>query len=111
MGLDIVLFRADQGGNPELIRESQRKRFAPVELVDKVIDLDARWRKGTSSPSSFLLSPATELTNYLEKLDTRLIKPMANEQNSTRKLEKRKRLKRAKKKKKSSSYCPQHSIF
>jgi seryl-tRNA synthetase len=52
MGLDIVLFRADQGGNPELIRESQRKRFAPVELVDKVIDLDARWRKGTSSPFS-----------------------------------------------------------
>eukprot|EP00736_Rhodelphis_marinus_P006838 Rmarinus@m.12141 len=43
--LDINLFREDKGGNPEMIRESQRKRFADVELVDKVIALDSEWRK------------------------------------------------------------------
>jgi hypothetical protein len=42
--LDINLFRADKGGNPDLIRESQRSRFASVELVDEVIALDMAWR-------------------------------------------------------------------
>ncbi|XP_062210236.1 serine--tRNA ligase-like [Phragmites australis] len=42
--LDINLFRTDKGGNPELIRESQRSRFATVELVDEVIALDRAWR-------------------------------------------------------------------
>lgn len=32
----------DKGGNPELVRESQRKRDSPVELVDEVIDLFAQ---------------------------------------------------------------------
>lgn len=44
--MDIALFRADKGGNPELIRESQRRRFAPVEDVDYVIGLDKAWRTG-----------------------------------------------------------------
>ena len=43
--LDIELFRADKGGNPELVRESQRRRFADVTLVDKVIEADNVWRK------------------------------------------------------------------
>ena len=34
MPIDIKLLRADQGGDPELVRESQRKRFARVEIVD-----------------------------------------------------------------------------
>jgi seryl-tRNA synthetase len=42
--LDINLLRADKGGNPELVRESLRKRFAKVEHVDEVIDLDQAWR-------------------------------------------------------------------
>ncbi|KAK3284060.1 hypothetical protein CYMTET_8269 [Cymbomonas tetramitiformis] len=41
--LDINLFRADKGGDPEKIRESQRRRYADVDLVDKVIELDAKW--------------------------------------------------------------------
>ena len=44
MTLDINLFRVHQGGDPELIKESQRRRFAPPEAVDKVIELDAQWR-------------------------------------------------------------------
>ncbi|KAL3906852.1 MAG: hypothetical protein SGPRY_010392, partial [Prymnesium sp.] len=43
--LDVVLFRTDQGGDPELIRESQRRRYADVSLVDKVIEYDTEWRK------------------------------------------------------------------
>nr|6BLJ_A Chain A, Serine-tRNA ligase [Naegleria fowleri]6BLJ_B Chain B, Serine-tRNA ligase [Naegleria fowleri]6BLJ_C Chain C, Serine-tRNA ligase [Naegleria fowleri] len=42
--LDINLFREYKGGNPEIIRESQRRRFADVTLVDKVIELDEVWR-------------------------------------------------------------------
>ncbi|CAG8770094.1 29367_t:CDS:2, partial [Gigaspora margarita] len=34
----------DKGGNPELIKESQRKRGASVELVDEVIKLYDEWR-------------------------------------------------------------------
>ncbi|XP_059648537.1 serine--tRNA ligase [Cornus florida] len=43
--LDINLFRVDKGQNPEIIRESQRRRFADVDLVDEVIRLDEQWRK------------------------------------------------------------------
>ncbi|XP_022145958.1 serine--tRNA ligase [Momordica charantia] len=43
--LDINLFREEKGNNPEIIRESQRRRFANVELVDEVIKLDKEWRQ------------------------------------------------------------------
>jgi hypothetical protein len=36
MPIDIRHFRVDQGGDPELIRESQRRRFADVGIVDEV---------------------------------------------------------------------------
>lgn len=42
--LDINLFREDRGGNPELVRESQRRRFKDTTLVDKVLELDSQWR-------------------------------------------------------------------
>jgi seryl-tRNA synthetase len=48
--LDIGLFRAGRhGGNPDLVRESQRKRFAKVEIVDQVIEADEQWRKRTNA--------------------------------------------------------------
>lgn len=43
--LDINLFRVEKGGNPDIIRESQRKRNASVEVVDQVIALDKEWIK------------------------------------------------------------------
>ncbi|KAL2609023.1 hypothetical protein R1flu_027596 [Riccia fluitans] len=43
--LDILLFREEKGNDPERIRESQRRRYASVELVDEVIALDKAWRK------------------------------------------------------------------
>lgn len=46
--LDILSFIEEKGGNPELIRESQRRRHAPVEVVDEVIALYDTWRRGVS---------------------------------------------------------------
>ncbi|KAI8920729.1 hypothetical protein BC831DRAFT_477301 [Entophlyctis helioformis] len=45
--IDINLLRADKGGNPDLVRESQRKRGGDkaVALVDEVLALDEEWKK------------------------------------------------------------------
>ncbi|XP_024533912.1 serine--tRNA ligase [Selaginella moellendorffii] len=43
--LDINLVRQEKGGDPERVRESQRRRYASVELVDEVIQIDKEWRK------------------------------------------------------------------
>ncbi|XP_010546677.1 PREDICTED: serine--tRNA ligase, cytoplasmic-like isoform X2 [Tarenaya hassleriana] len=43
--LDINLFREEKGNNPEIIRESQRRRYASVEIVDEIIRLDKEWRQ------------------------------------------------------------------
>ena len=43
--LDINLFREEKGHNPEIIRESLRRRFAHVEDVDVIIDLDKVYRQ------------------------------------------------------------------
>ena len=42
--LDILLFREEKGGDPNVLRESQRRRYESVELVDEVIALDKVWR-------------------------------------------------------------------
>lgn len=49
--LDINLFRAEKGGNPDLVRESQRRRFADVSLVDQVCVelLSPPWHPSTKS--------------------------------------------------------------
>jgi len=52
MVLDIELFRADKFGDPEKLRENQRKRFKDVGLVDKVVDADNAWRKLRSQNDS-----------------------------------------------------------
>ena len=57
MVLDIELFRADKGGDPDKIRESQRKRFKDVTLVDRVVEADTRWRKRESFHCILLLKP------------------------------------------------------
>lgn len=44
--LDINLFRVEMGGNPEVVRESQRRRFQDVSEVDQVILLDKKLRAG-----------------------------------------------------------------
>ena len=36
MVLDLDMFRVNKGGDPQLIRTNQEKRFCSPELVDKV---------------------------------------------------------------------------
>ncbi|PRQ48899.1 putative serine--tRNA ligase [Rosa chinensis] len=43
--LDINLFREEKGNNPQIIRESQKRRFKSVKIVDEVIQLDKQWRQ------------------------------------------------------------------
>lgn len=43
--LDVIDFIKERGGNPEAIRESQRRRFESVEVVDEVIALWEDHRK------------------------------------------------------------------
>ena len=45
MVLDIDLFRTDKGGDPEKMRENQRKRFKDVKLVDLIVEKDTQWRQ------------------------------------------------------------------
>ncbi|KAJ7594192.1 hypothetical protein C8J56DRAFT_1121412 [Mycena floridula] len=45
MTLDLLHFIDNKGGNAEEIRESQRKRGEPVEIVDEVIEMYGEWVK------------------------------------------------------------------
>jgi len=45
MVLDIDRFRPEKGGNPEAVKENQRKRFSDVTMVDKIVAADENWRK------------------------------------------------------------------
>ena len=42
--LDLLLIRADKGGNPQAVIENQKKRFKPTEIVEKSIDLVQKWK-------------------------------------------------------------------
>lgn len=52
MVLDINLFRVSKGGNPEKVKESQRRRYASTEIVDKVIELTRPGSLKTMRPVS-----------------------------------------------------------
>jgi len=45
MSLDIELFREEKGGNPDIIRKSQKARFKDVGIVDEIIAQDKLWRE------------------------------------------------------------------
>jgi hypothetical protein len=47
--LDILDFIEEKGGDPKAIRESQRRRYAPVEVVDEVIALYEDHRKSETT--------------------------------------------------------------
>jgi seryl-tRNA synthetase len=48
--LDVLDFIVERGGNPEKVRESQRKRYAPETVVDEVIEL---WQDARKSESNW----------------------------------------------------------
>eukprot|EP00798_Chlamydomonas_sp_ICE-L_P002725 gene2725-12598_t len=60
--LDINLLRVEKGGNPEIVKESQRRRFKSVELVDEIIALDNEWRA-----VKFELDQANKESNAISK--------------------------------------------
>ena len=45
MVLDLILFRSDQGGDPDKIKDLQKKRFKDISHVDGVVEADSQWRK------------------------------------------------------------------
>ena len=45
MVLDLDLFRADKGGDPEKMRDLQRKRYKKPEVVDQILEADEKWRR------------------------------------------------------------------
>lgn len=45
MVLSIDLFRPDRGGDPEKMRENQKKRYKDPKLVDLIVSKDEEWRK------------------------------------------------------------------
>ena len=59
--LDINIFRTDKGANPELIRESQRRRNANPALVDEVIALDKEWIRRITTISANVSDYLTSL--------------------------------------------------
>ncbi|KAJ3281228.1 hypothetical protein HDU79_010919 [Rhizoclosmatium sp. JEL0117] len=69
MGIDINLFRVDKGGNADIVRESQRKRFAPVKTVDELIQLDNEWKT-----ARFVADEKNKDINTLQKEITALMK-------------------------------------
>lgn len=54
--LDVVDFIAERGGNPEKIRESQRRRYANVEIVDEIIALFDDHRKSEHAGCSLYIA-------------------------------------------------------
>jgi seryl-tRNA synthetase len=54
--LDIADFIVEKGGNPQKIKESQRRRYAPEEAVDEVIALYEDHRKSEPESAPILLS-------------------------------------------------------
>jgi seryl-tRNA synthetase len=57
----------DKGGDPELVRESQRRRYADVTLVDRVIDLDTKWREAQGSLDTLRMD-FNKLTNEIKEI-------------------------------------------
>jgi len=45
MTIDINLLRKDKGGDPEVVRQSEKRRFRDGKIVDEVMALDAQWVK------------------------------------------------------------------
>jgi len=71
--LDVLLFRTDQGGDPEVVRESQRRRFADVSLVDKVIEYDSEWRQTRGAldiAKKTLNANQKEIGQFMKKKET-----------------------------------------
>lgn len=75
--LDINLFREDRGGNPDIVRESQRRRFADETLVDDVIRHDKDWRS-VRYELDCISKKRNELNSSLKEIKMKGRKPETN---------------------------------
>ncbi|KAJ1818227.1 Cytosolic seryl-tRNA synthetase [Coemansia sp. RSA 2599] len=87
--LDITLFQADKGGNPELIRESQRRRGADPKIVDDIISQYQKW-----TDARFELDEANRKINAVQK---EIGKKMKAKEDATEPLAQKKELESKKK--------------
>eukprot|EP00250_Pteridium_aquilinum_P021276 c2507_g1_i1 orf=151-1584(+) len=67
--LDLNLFRAEKGGNPDIIRESERRRkgAAGAAIVDEIIKLDAEWRQCQHKVEQELRKEMNKITNKVKQ--------------------------------------------
>ena len=63
--LDLADFITERGGDPNKIKASQRKRFAPESDVDEVIALYEDARKGTVLPNDRTLPRANSMPSAI----------------------------------------------
>jgi seryl-tRNA synthetase len=43
--LDLILIRPNEGGNPQIVYESQKKRYKSTDIIDKCMEMDKEWKK------------------------------------------------------------------
>lgn len=58
MTIDVLDLITEKGGNPEIARESQRKRGESVELVDEVVGMYQAWVKSKFTLERDMRGPA-----------------------------------------------------
>lgn len=73
-----MMFREDQGGNPEIVRESQRRRYADVSLVDKVIELDTAARKSAGMEDTLGMEYKKVMKQVAEKKKAKIEEGVAD---------------------------------
>merc|ERR1719343_2010489 len=62
MTISIDLLRKDKGGDPDVVRASEKKRFRKTDLVDEIIELDNQWVK-----AKFNLDQKRKEANVVQK--------------------------------------------
>lgn len=73
MTLDVTTFITEKDGDPEAIKESQKKRGHSVELVDEIIALYKDWTHSTTSFQAMYCTDISavdfELNNLSKKIN------------------------------------------
>ncbi|KAJ0117649.1 seryl-trna synthetase [Diaporthe amygdali] len=87
--LDVNDFIAERGGNPEKIKESQRRRGAPVEIVDEIIAVWDDHRK--------TLYAATQLNSKINETQKAIGLRKRNKENADELLQEKAALEKSKK--------------
>ena len=74
LSLDIDLLRGEKGGQPDLVRENEKKRYRGVERVEKIISLDKHWRQLRFKGDNWNKVKRTASTQVLSNVSFLLVK-------------------------------------